>query len=347
MKINVNYITGQSKSLAFGIDRISAELKSRLKNKVSFKKFTYDISFNNSIVKQFFIYCLYPIKVRLNLLKASNIIHISDQGLAHLSYFLPQNKLIITCCDLIPLIFFQNNNFWQNKLLKFSFSGLNKAKKIIAISQSTKNDLISYVKIPSEKIEVVYPGINEKFKPTETGKKNFILYVGAYYLSKNLPVLFKAFAKVNKELPLLKLVIVNKKNDLPEELVGLAEKLKIADKVDFTGHISEGQLIKLYNQAQVLIQPSLYEGLGLPVLEAMVCGCPVICSNTSSLPEVVGEAGILLPPNDIESFSKAIYNVVKDENLKRQLVAAGFRQAKKFTWAGFANQIYKIYQSIS
>lgn len=345
MKINIDYIKGETSSSSLGIDKIIFNLTFILKNEVNFKRYSYPI-IRNRLLRQIYIYFLYPLKLWYLFHNSKEIIHISSQGYAHLAHFFPRDKLIITCCDIIPFIFPENKFFIQRMLLNFTFSGLKKAKKIIAISNSTKNDLIRYLHIPKEKIKVIYPGILKDFKPLNIKKKNFILYVGAYYKSKNLTVLFKSFLKISKIYPNLRLVIVNDKNNLPKELSLLMNNLHLSDKIDFTGNISEKTLIRLYNQAKLLIHPSIYEGFGLPVLEAMACGCPVLTSNKSSLSEVVGNAGIVVNPNDINGFIEGIKEIIANNKLKKELVKRGLKQAQKFYWLRTANETLKIYKDI-
>jgi len=345
MKINIDYIEGEKNSNSFGINLLSCNYIFFLKNQINIKKYLYP-HVKNSLIKQLYIYIIFPIKLWFILRNTKKIIHTSSQGYAHIAHFLSSKKLVITCCDLIPIIFSERKNIYQTLLLNYTFSGLKKAKKIIAISNSTKNDLIKYLGISEEKIKVIYPGVSENFKPLNLIKKNFILYVGAFYKSKNLTVLFKSFSKISKIYPNLRLVIVNDKNNLPKGLSLLMNNLNILDKIDFTGNISEKALIKIYNQAKLLVQPSYYEGFGLPVLEAMACGCPVLTSNTSSLPEVVGNAGIMVDPNDISGFTKGIKEIITNNKLRKKMVKRGLKQAQKFYWLRTASETLKIYKDI-
>lgn len=341
MKIKVNYIEGQKGSSVFGVNRISVEMISKLRKVVEYKKITYRLFLENSFLRQFFIYFWYPVRLALRLLNSVEIIHISNQGYAHIAHFLPKNKLIITCCDLIPLISPQNNNFWQNKLLKFSFSGLKKAKKIIAISQSTKTNLINLLNIPEEKIVVVYPGIDEKFRELDKRKvlklkkslfpgRKIILYVGSYLPNKNLPTVLRVFQKIRKKINNLILVIVNEKNKLPSEDKALIDNLNIENDIYFTGYISDQKLVELYNMADVFLFPSLYEGFGFPVIEAMACGCPVITSDTSSLPELVGDGGIMVDFNNYKKIAKKAIQLLKNREISDTMINKGLKQVEKF-----------------
>lgn len=341
MKIKVNYIDGEKKSTALGINKISIELISKLTKRVEFKSFNYKNPHNNPLIRQLTIYCFYPIKTAIKLINNSDIIHIYSQGYAYLSHFLPKQKLIITCCDLTPLVYSQTNNFWQNMLLKYSFSGLKKANKIITISKSTKTELIKYLKIPEQKIIVIYPSIDEKFSILKENRKNelkkrlfsdkkVILYVGSYLKNKNINGLIKVFYEIHKEIKNAILVIVNEKEKIPKEYLDLINNLGIQEIVQFTGYVSDQELVNIFNCSDVLIYPSLYEGFGFPPLEAMACGCPVITSNTSSLPEVVGDAGILVNPNNYNEIAKNAIMLLKNPTIRNKMIIKGLKQAKKF-----------------
>lgn len=340
MKIKINYLIGKKNSQALGVERISTKLTKELAKKIDFKVYSYKMPMNFLLIRLLYIYLFYPFKVFFSIYKSHEIIHINSQGYAHLAYFLPKDKLIITCCDLIPLII-KGKNFIYNNLMTYTFSGLKKASKIISISNSTKNDLVRYLHIPEEKIIVIYPKIHEEFKRLDNeiilnikkslfpGKK-IILYVGSYLPNKNLPVILKAFQKIKLKIKNLTLVIVNEKNKLPVEYRMLINDLCIEKDICFTEYIPDQKLIELYNMADVFLFPSLYEGFGFPVIEAMACGCPVITSDTSSLPEVVGDAGIMVNPNDCNGIAKKAILLLKNQEIRDIMINKGLKQAEKF-----------------
>ncbi len=178
---------------------------------------------------------------------------------------------------------------------------------IIADSENTKKDIINYLKIPEEKIRVIYLAADEKYKflnnnigLKEELKSNynidspFILYVGTVELRKNLPLLIKSFYELKKRGIPHKLILIGARNFGFNKILRLVNELRLIDEVIFTGFVPEEDLVKFYNTADIFVYPSLYEGFGLPPLEAMACGCPVITSNSSSLPEVVGDSGIMV-----------------------------------------------------
>lgn len=327
-------------SQALGVERISTKLTKELAKRIDFKVYSYKIPINLPLIRLLYIYLFYPLKIFFSLNKSHEIIHIYSQGYAHLAYSLPKDKLIITCCDLIPLII-KGKNFIYNNLMTYTFSGLKKASKIISISNSTKNDLIRYFHIPEEKIIVLSPRIDKKFRRLDKKKidkiknslfpeKKIILYVGSYLPNKNLLVILKAFQKIKLKIKNVTLVIVNEKNKLPLEYKMLINDLNIEKDVYFTGYISDQKLVELYNVADIFLFPSLYEGFGLPPLEAMACGCPVITSNTSSLPEVVGDAGIMVDPKDYNEIAKKDILLLKNQEIRDTMINKGLKQVEKF-----------------
>lgn len=268
-------------------------------------------------------------------------------------------KTVVTVHDLIAIVFGKDIPFFSRQYfgrwMPFTYR---KADHIIAISQHTKKDLERLLKIPSSKISVIYlaAGINstkvekekiEKIKQKYEIKKDYLLHVGTINPRKNLEFLIKVFAKVRTKFPNLQLVISGKKGWYYEGLFNLVEKLGLKNKVLFTDYISDSELPYLYAGAKIFVFPSLYEGFGLPPLEAIQSGTPVISSNTSSMPEVVGKAGILLPPNDERLWVEKITQLLQNRNLQQELIAKGKKQAAKFSWEKTAQQTVEIYEKIN
>lgn len=199
-------------------------------------------------------------------------------------------------------------------------------------SEFTKKDLIKSWGIEETKIRIVYLG--SFIEPMEarvnfSGKK--ILYVGTIEPRKGVDRLLKAFEIVNKEIPDVELIICGKIGWKVKELGERLSKLTAENKnIKYLGYVSDTDLVKLFREVDVCVYPSLYEGFGLPPLEAMACGCPVIVSNTSSLPEVVGDAGVLVNPTDINEMALAIIRVLKDNELKLKMSLSGIERSKKF-----------------
>lgn len=221
---------------------------------------------------------------------------------------------------------------------------------VIAISQSTKKDTMEILGIPENKIKVVYEAVPEditqvKNKQTINKIKNKYHIKGDYILSvatleprKNLKIIIQAFQALG--IKDLQLVIIGKSGWDNIRMDNGIENVK------FTGYVNRQDLAALYSGAVCLAFPSLYEGFGLPILEAMQCGCPVITSHLSSMPEVAGKAGILVDPMDIEEIGKGFYEVVSNKIKRQEMIKEGFKQVKKFSWEKTARQTLKVYEDV-
>ncbi len=214
------------------------------------------------------------------------------------------------------------------------------SKKIITVSEFSKKELITLLDIPEEKIEVVYNGVSELFKYNPNQRKeNFILAVSSLDPRKNFKRLILAFKELN--LQDYKLVIVGSENKIfrNSEIKTLIKQIP---NIEFTGYISDEKLIQLYQKATLFIYPSLYEGFGLPPLEAMACGTPVIVSNTASLPEICGSAAYYVNPYDKNDIAKGIKTLLENKRLQKDLVQKGLQHVKKFNWDKSAIKITNI-----
>jgi len=240
-------------------------------------------------------------------------------------------------------------NFLDKLAVFFTFRSLKSLKDnleychFIAISQNTKKDLMKYG-IPEEKISVVYQGVNhEVFKPmdVENDKDLFILYVGSNAPRKNLTTLLRAFYLLKKKDFPHKLLLVSRPNKV---LTSLIDSLHLQREVIFRPQVSDKELCSLYNFADLFVLPSLFEGFGLPPLEAMACGCPVIVSNVASLPEVVGDAGILFNPLDHVELANKMGKVLTDESLREEMRRRGLKRAKMFSWEKTVKETLKVYR---
>ncbi|MEK7142593.1 MAG: glycosyltransferase family 1 protein [Patescibacteria group bacterium] len=270
-----------------------------------------------------------------------------------------QGKVVVTCHDLISVFFPENlpffARFFYARWMPFSYR---KADLIIADSLHTKKDIISLLKIPASKIRVIHLAVAKDFKPIRSRKtlkqiykkyhtsEKYLLHVGTIEPRKNLLFLVRAFALAVREGLAENLVITGKRGWYCEDLFRLVEELNLKSRVIFTGYVDEKDLPALYSGATAFVFPSLYEGFGLPPLEAMACGTPVVSSSTSSLPEVVGRAGILLAPKDERLWAKNLCKMSQDQGLRRTLSALGIRQAKKFTWETTARQTIEVYEEV-
>ncbi len=269
-------------------------------------------------------------------------------------------KRIVTIFDLAYLYypeFFNKKDLWQLKNWT-KFSVLN-AEHIITISQSSKRDIIKQYKIENKKITVAYPGYNQEiFKKVNDSSKidlikekynikdNYVIYIGTLQPRKNITGLIESF----KDIENMQLVIVGKGEGdgrggwMYEDILRKPSDLGIADKVIFTGYVETENLPILISGATAFILPSLYEGFGIPILEAMACGIPVIASNISSLPEVVGKAGLLVDPKSIDQIEQAIRLVSFDKKLRQDLIKNGSMQIKRFSWKKMAQDVLKVFE---
>lgn len=267
-------------------------------------------------------------------------------------------RYVVTVYDLTPFITPKEHTTIRVSIYRTFFPRtLKTADMIIVDSYSTKNDIVRYFKIPEEKLRVIHLGVDEDYKPlpednVEKIKQKynlnypFILYVGTLEPRKNIPTLIKAFYKLKKSGLPHKLVITGKKGWKYKDIFELIDKLELQKDVVFTGYVPKEDLPALYNAADLFIYPSLYEGFGLPPLEAMACGTPVITSNTSSLPEVVGNAGIMVDPYDVDGLAKVMYEVLTNEGLREELRKKGLERAKLFSWKKTAEETLKVYEEV-
>ena len=233
-----------------------------------------------------------------------------------------------------------------------------RANRIIAVSRSTKQDIVKLLGAPEEKIDVIYEAADAFFRPiprqqaqsilAEAGKRppqRFILFVGTIEPRKNLKTLIQAY-KILKDRYRhdVALVLAGATGWLADDVYALVETLGLEQDVHFWGRTANEHLLALYNLAMTLAHPAYYEGFGLPLLEAMACGAPVICSNVSSLPEVVGEAAILISPEEVEAWTAALHRVISDADLRREMGAKGVNRAKAFSWQKAARETLATYR---
>lgn len=233
-----------------------------------------------------------------------------------------------------------------------------RASHILADSQATKDDLINLWQVPAGKITVLYSGVGEMFRPvtdkTElaTIRQKYGLDQTPYLFSvstlqprKNYQMLIRAFKAIAVNWP-HQLVIAGGKGWLYEQILEEVNQQGLTGRVHFLGFVEDKDLPALYSQATLFLFPSLYEGFGLPPLEAMACGVPVVLSNASCLPEVGGQAALLLSPHDPAGWQNAIHRLLLDTDRRTKMIAAGYRQARQFRWAKAANQLRQLYQKL-
>jgi glycosyltransferase involved in cell wall biosynthesis len=239
---------------------------------------------------------------------------------------------------------------------------LRRANAIITISECSRRDAASLYGIPADRIRVIYEGVDPRFRPVEQPGKleevrkrygltgDYLLAVGTIEPRKNLSLLLDAFlaVKARNGRQDLRLVIVGKKGWLFEDFFKRLAALGLDDgqQVVFPGYVADEELPAVYAGAACFVFPSLYEGFGLPVLEAMASGAPVVCSNASSLPEVAGDAALTVNPADAGAFAGAVERVMADVDLRRDLRARGLQRAAQFTWERTARQTMEVYASV-
>jgi glycosyltransferase involved in cell wall biosynthesis len=235
-----------------------------------------------------------------------------------------------------------------------------KAKRIFTISQASKRDIIKIYKIPEEKVLVTYPGIKPFISLTPRVytesmlssqfdiRSPYFLFVGTLQPRKNIVSLIDAFSQIVKSnlSDDLSLIIIGKKGWLFEEILQAPEKYGVSSRVHFLHNVSDDQLPIFYKHAIALVLPSLYEGFGLPVLEAMQNECPVITSNVSSLPEAGGDACLYVDPKDTSDIVKKMMQLLKEKDLRQKLIEKGKRQVKKFSWDKTARQTLEALEDL-
>ncbi len=270
------------------------------------------------------------------------------------SHYAPRYSPTSTAISIMDLSYihfpdlFKKNDLYQ--LINWTrYSAVN-AKLIFTISKSSKSDIIREYKVDSKKIVVTYPGIKQlkDMKNTDLKKfgidKQYLLFVGTLQPRKNTSRLIEAFSKIEDKK--VDLVIVGKKGWLYEEILAAPDKYKVRDRVKFLDFVTNEDLPSLYKNAKCFVLPSLYEGFGLPVLEAMKYGCPVITSNISSLPEAGGDAAVYIDPENVSDITTKINQVLKNEKLRAQMIKKGYEQVKKFSWEKTARETLKALEEL-
>ena len=308
------------------------------------------------------------------MVKDSDLIHYPFFDLFFLTLPLKKPKpTVVTIHDVIPLIFPEHYPAGIRGSLKFQTQkfSLKGVKAVITDSENSRKDIFKYLNYPKNKIYVVPLAPGKEFRPITNHQslttikhkyqlpETFVLYVGDVNYNKNIIGFIKAFKKLNTsdgDRPSLRghdssevrLVLIGKAftdENLKEtkEIIQLINSLKLSKKVIRLGWVPNKDLVALYNLASVYCQPSFYEGFGLPVLEAMACGCPVVAAKTSSLPEICGSAAIMVDPYNLDDMIKGLKKaLVKQEELRDK----GFQQVKKFSWGKTAQKTYEIYQKV-
>jgi len=287
---------------------------------------------------------------------------------SHVLPVIHPERSVVTVHDLGFHYYPEAHTLSQNLYLRWSTRyNARTARRVLADSIATRDDLLRYYRIPEDRIEVVYPGRDETLGPVRDpevlqdvraryGLRNpYLLYVGTLHPRKNLVRLVQAFAALTNAMAAgpadgsraepsaePQLVLAGQKGWLYEDIFDQVRKLDLEDRVVFTGYMPDADLPALLSGAEAFVFPSLYEGFGLPVLEAMACGTPVICSDVSSLPEVAGEAALQVDPLDVGALAEAMHRLIADAGLRATLVERGYEQVQLFSWGRCASQVLRV-----
>ena len=274
-------------------------------------------------------------------------------------------RTVVTVHDLTPFVFPKDFPTGVKGRIKWLLqrNNLRNADAIIADSESSKKDIITYTGIQESKITVVYLAAGEEFKRIMNEElrinnlrnkynlpEKFALYVGDVTWNKNLPRLIKAVKKTNIPLVMVGKALLqkefDKENAWNQDLITIQGLIKSDKRIITVGFVSTEELVLLYNTATVFVIPSLYEGFGLPILEAMQCGCPVVTTKEGSLKEIAGDAAFFVDAYNIGSIASGIERVIEDKRLQRELSEKGLIQAKKFSWEETARKTMQVYKKI-
>lgn len=283
------------------------------------------------------------------------------------SHYAPRFSPVPTVISIMDVAYLKFPEYFAERdlyqLKNWTAYSVKKAAHIITISNSSKNDIIKEYNVPDEKVSVVYPGIKQittltphiygmnELKTKYAISDTYFLSVGTLQPRKNTARLIEAFAHIKHSNEYkdsnVELVIVGKKGWLYEEILAAPEKFNVKDSVKFLDFVNDEDLEELYKHAVCYVLPSLYEGFGLPVLEAMKYDCPVITSNISSLPEAAGDAALYVDPKDTEDIARKMKKMLTDKDLRKELITKGRAQIKKFSWEKSAKETLTILQNVA
>lgn len=271
------------------------------------------------------------------------------------------NPTIITVHDLAFLRFPQTFDLARAIYKKMVINrSVGIANRIIAVSSFTKHEIVNLLDVDPDKVSIVYNGVSPMFRELDREeardrlsylipglKKDYLLFVGTLEPRKNIITLIHSYNLLRKQGKIdAQLVIVGSRGWLYDKMFKEIDKSSLADDILFTGYVTNEQLVMLYNGANFLIYPALYEGFGLPVLEAMACGIPVITSDRSSLSEVAGNAAMKIDPNSEEDIADAMAKLYQDKELREKYRQRGLERAKMFSWKETARQTLEVYKQV-
>jgi glycosyltransferase involved in cell wall biosynthesis len=301
---------------------------------------------------------LYPLVARR---QRADVFHIVDHGQAYLVAHLDPGRTVVTCHDVILLALAAGRLRGPRaprvatQVLRYAVSHLRRARWLIADSDHTRRDLVSLVGLDPDRVEVVYPGLNARFRHAPElrdevrrrlglGDSPVVLHVGQAGFYKNLEGCLRVIARLRRDG--LDVTFVRVGQPLRPAQVQLAKKLGLEDSVRQLGALGADDLVALYNAADVLLFPSLYEGFGWPPLEAMACGTPVVCSAAGSLAEVVGNAALITDADDDQGLTARITAVLTEPLLAADLRERGLRQVQAYDWDRAAQRVHHVYERV-
>jgi len=287
---------------------------------------------------------------------------LDNLDLFHAQFIVPpflKCKTVTTIPDIAfehyPQFFSPYQRAWSKALIRRSAK---KADHIVTVSEYSKKDLIETYGIRAEKVTVTYEGAGKECVPLDREKaKNeiarkyridgdFILYLGRLQARKNLMRLVNAYARVREAGFTHRLVLAGQQDSFFQPVLARVQELKLENNVSFPGYVAAEDVPTFYNAAEVFVYPSLYEGFGLPLIEAMACGVPVITSRSSSLDEVAGDAAVLVDPLDELSIAEALKKVLNDSELRKRLGQAGLKRSQLFSFENAARQTFDVYERV-
>ena len=267
-----------------------------------------------------------------------------------------RGKFVVTIHDVKPLLFPKPHKrmsvarLFKGMFMPHPFKIID---HVITVSKNSQNDIVQQLGVPQERVTVIHQGVeHDRFFPRpvlvnpQDQQIPYVLSVAGADPTKNIVSLIDAFSQLPDDIRTRHQLLLVGDIQPQGAIRDFVEERGVTRQVIFTGVLSDEELIQHYQNASVFVFPSLYEGFGLPVLEAMACGCPVVCSNTSSLPEVVGDAALMVKPTDVAALEESIRRVLTDDNLSHRLREAGIQQAKKFSWDHTARATVDLYEKI-
>ncbi len=294
-----------------------------------------------------------------SVLAGVDVFHSSDVLLWHQ----PGALNVVTLYDLTALVLPEYHTAETRELQQHKLRFAREEADVVVVpSEATRRDVVTHLGIPPARVRVVYGGADSAFRPLKDREKvaralaplglqpgGYILHVGTIEPRKNLARLVAAYGLVRRMLPppLPDLVLVGTTGWQFQEVFDRVRALGLEQAVRFVGRVDANLLPAIYNGALLFVYPSLYEGFGLPVVEAMACGVPVVTSSTSSLPEVVGDAGLLVEPRDVGALAEGLAGLLRDPERRAALAAAGLRRAASFTWERAATKMRQVYECAS